>query len=221
MGLSGPARWRWIGGLAAVVLVSVLPWLSWRGDESAPASTGAMLGSVPPLAGTSIDPSAPLAAGLDSPAAAVRDDERSSSSMPPPEPSPPGLGGKEPGDKEGPDEVKAARPRAAPKRAVARARAPKVEAPAAAAPYDKTTLNKALSSVVQKAQQCDLWGRATGTAQLFVTFGPSGRVTGARLVGEPIASAAVARCILHHARAAFVSPFSGPEFTVSRKITLR
>jgi len=88
-------------------------------------------------------------------------------------------------------------------------------------PYDKATLNRALSSAVQKAEQCDLWGRPTGTAQLFVTFAPSGKVSDARLVGEPIASAAVSRCILHHARTSSLPPFDGPAFTVSRKITLR
>jgi hypothetical protein len=82
-------------------------------------------------------------------------------------------------------------------------------------------MSRALSSAVQKAEQCDLWGRATGTAQLFVTFAPSGSVSEARLVGEPIASAAVARCILHHVRGSTLPPFAGPPITVSRKITLR
>ena len=46
-------------------------------------------------------------------------------------------------------------------------------------------------------------------------------MTEAHLVGEPIASAEVSRCILHNVRASLLPPFSGPEFTVSRKITLR
>jgi hypothetical protein len=91
----------------------------------------------------------------------------------------------------------------------------------AAVPYDKATLAQALNAAVQKAEQCDLWGRVTGTARLFVTFAPSGRVTDARLEGEPLESAAVARCILHQARAASLPPFQGPAFTVARKITLR
>jgi hypothetical protein len=74
---------------------------------------------------------------------------------------------------------------------------------------------------VEKAERCDLWGRATGTAQLFITFAPSGFVMEARLSGEPIASAPVARCILHHARSISLPPFEGPAFTVSRKISLR
>jgi hypothetical protein len=92
--------------------------------------------------------------------------------------------------------------------------------PPAAPPFDKATMSRALSSAVQKAEQCDLWGRATGTAQLFVTFAPSGSVSEAHLVGEPLASAAVARCILHHVRASTLPPFAGPPITVSRKITL-
>jgi hypothetical protein len=86
---------------------------------------------------------------------------------------------------------------------------------------NETQLRQVVSSVVQKAEKCDLWGCPKGTAQLFMTFEPSGRVKQARLVGEPIASAAVARCILHHARAATVPAFDGPAFTVSRTITLR
>jgi hypothetical protein len=63
-------------------------------------------------------------------------------------------------------------------------------------------------------------GRAGGTAELFITFSPSGKVSEARLVGEPIASAPVGRCILDYARAIFLPPFDGPPFTVSRTITL-
>ena len=113
--------------------------------------------------------------------------------------------------------------RGLPARRAAKKTAPSADAarPASAMPYDKATLAQALSAVLQKAEQCDLWGRATGTAKLFVTFAPTGRVTDASLVGEPLQSAAVARCILHHARAASLPPFAGPAFTISRKITLR
>jgi hypothetical protein len=114
-------------------------------------------------------------------------------------------------------------PRALPsKRAGRKASASRDGAPAeSVVPYDKATLAEALNAALQKAEQCDLWGRATGTARLFVTFAPTGRVTDARLVGEPLESAAVARCILHHARGASLPPFEGREFTISRKITLR
>lgn len=90
-----------------------------------------------------------------------------------------------------------------------------------AASYDESKVNRSVSLAVSKGEQCDLWRRPTGTAQLFITFAPSGKVSRARLVGEPIASAPVARCILHHARASSVPAFNGPAFTVSRKITLR
>jgi hypothetical protein len=92
---------------------------------------------------------------------------------------------------------------------------------AGALAYDESKVNQSLSLAVRKAEQCDLWGRATGTAQLFITFAPSGKVTRAHLVGEPIASAPVARCILHHARTSSVPAFNGTAITVSRKITLR
>lgn len=87
--------------------------------------------------------------------------------------------------------------------------------------YDEAKVEQSVSAAVRKAEQCDLWGRVTGTAQLSITYAPSGRVSRAHLVGEPIASAPVARCILHHARASSVPAFKGRAITVSRKITLR
>lgn len=119
--------------------------------------------------------------------------------------------------KPGPDPRALAAKRAAKQPAASEAPAPAQNV----VPYDKATLAQALSAAVQKAEQCDLWGRVTGTAKLFVTFAPTGKVTDARLEGEPLESAAVARCILHHARGASLPPFQGPEFTISRKITLR
>lgn len=88
-------------------------------------------------------------------------------------------------------------------------------------PHDAVKLKEVLRWAVRNGKECHKWGRAAGTAELFITFSPSGKVSEAHLVGEPIASAPVARCILDYARAIFLPPFDGPPFTVARTITLR
>jgi hypothetical protein len=60
-----------------------------------------------------------------------------------------------------------------------------------------------------------------GTAQVYVTFAPNGRVVAARLEGEPLASAPVARCLLDQARSISLPKFEGEPFTIRQTITLR
>jgi hypothetical protein len=74
---------------------------------------------------------------------------------------------------------------------------------------------------IRRAQACHPSGHAVGTARVFVTFAPNGRVSDARLEGEPLASAPVARCILDHLRAIRMAKFNGEPFTFVRSITLR
>jgi 2-oxoglutarate dehydrogenase E2 component (dihydrolipoamide succinyltransferase) len=74
---------------------------------------------------------------------------------------------------------------------------------------------------IRAAQNCHRGGRAVGTAEVFLTFDPSGRVSEARLEGEPIASAPVARCVLDAVRAVRIPKFVGAPFTISESITLR
>lgn len=74
---------------------------------------------------------------------------------------------------------------------------------------------------LKRAEQCHRGGRATGTAQVLLTFAPNGRVSSARLVGEPIASAPVGTCVLLHAGAVTLPPYEGEPFTYKSTITLR
>jgi hypothetical protein len=74
---------------------------------------------------------------------------------------------------------------------------------------------------VRHAEQCHLGGRAVGTAKAFLTFQPDGRVSDARLEGEPVASAPVAKCVLNNLRAVVIKPYDGPPFTHTTQITLR
>lgn len=74
---------------------------------------------------------------------------------------------------------------------------------------------------VQRAERtCHRRGRAVGKAQVFATFMPNGRVSQARVEGEPIESAPVSRCIKDQLYAVVIPKFTGAPFTVSEPITL-
>jgi hypothetical protein len=74
---------------------------------------------------------------------------------------------------------------------------------------------------LRRAQRCDPLGHAVGTARVFVTFAANGTVSAARLEDEPLASAPVSRCILHHARSIRIHRFDGAPFTFATSITMR
>jgi hypothetical protein len=74
---------------------------------------------------------------------------------------------------------------------------------------------------VQRAERtCHRRGRAVGKAQVFATFTSNGRVSQARVEGEPIESAPVSRCIKDQLYAVVIPKFTGAPFTVSEPITL-
>lgn len=213
----GRRRWLGVGAGALALLGAVTCWMLWGAEpEGLPREGTAPTARAAPAVTAPIERATPAVPSGEPPSARPRADETSSEPAPSlAEPSTPTSSGSSAVD------GNANRARAPRLRAPKKVAAPKpVESPSPVR-QDETKLRQIVSSVVQKAENCDRWGRATGTAQLFMTFEPSGRVKQARLVGEPIASAAVARCILHHARAASVPAFEGPAFTVSRKITLR
>jgi hypothetical protein len=81
-------------------------------------------------------------------------------------------------------------------------------------------VSERVRSVLTRAERCHLGGRTTGTAYVHLTFRSKGRVRKARIEGEPVASAAVAKCLLVHARAVIIPEFEGAEFTVRAKVTL-
>jgi hypothetical protein len=74
---------------------------------------------------------------------------------------------------------------------------------------------------VRRAEECHLGGRAVGEARAFLTFQPNGRVSDARLEGEPVASAPVAKCVLNNLRAIVIRPYEGPPFTHIAEVELR
>ncbi len=74
---------------------------------------------------------------------------------------------------------------------------------------------------LRRAERCHPWGHAVGSADVFVTFAPRGRVVAARIEGEPLASAPVARCILERVQSVKIPAYKGEQFTLRQKITLR
>jgi hypothetical protein len=94
-------------------------------------------------------------------------------------------------------------------------------APAAAVGYNQKALEGALHWGIAQAEACHRGGRPTGTARATMTFSPSGKITEFVLEGEPIASAAVGKCVTSYLRSVMIPPFDGSEFTITREITLR
>ena len=78
-----------------------------------------------------------------------------------------------------------------------------------------------VAAVLGRAERCHQGGRATGTAQVILTFQPDGKVSEVRIEGEPIASAPVASCIIAHAQSIILPRFEGEPFTYRHSITLR
>jgi hypothetical protein len=74
---------------------------------------------------------------------------------------------------------------------------------------------------VRRGTRCHPGGHAVGTADVYLTFTPKGRVSEARLDGEPLESSAVASCIVDHLRAVRIPAFNGAPFTVKQSITMR
>jgi hypothetical protein len=96
-----------------------------------------------------------------------------------------------------------------------------VAAPPAASAYNAKALEGALHWGISNAEECHKGGRPAGTVKAVLTFGPAGKILQAQLEGEPIASNPVSKCILSFLRSMMIPAFTGPEFTITREITLR
>ena len=97
-------------------------------------------------------------------------------------------------------------------------------APAPAAPdteFDPSAARNALASVATQASSCRKEGDPSGTANLTITFAPSGRVTSAQVQGPPFAGTATGGCIASTMRRANVPAFSGDYVTVSKTIVVQ
>ncbi|HKO46894.1 MAG TPA: hypothetical protein VJV79_04185 [Polyangiaceae bacterium] len=105
--------------------------------------------------------------------------------------------------------------------------APSVEvhnAPPPAAPdteFDRSAARNALASAAVQASSCRKEGDPSGTANLTVTFAPSGRVTSAQVQGPPFSGTPTGGCIASTMRRASVPAFSGEHVTVSKTIVVQ
>src|SRR6478735_1418007 len=97
-------------------------------------------------------------------------------------------------------------------------------APPPAAPdteFDRAAARNALASAATQASSCRKQGDPSGTANLTITFAPSGRVTSAQIQGPPFSGTATGGCIASTMRRASVPAFSGDYVTVSKTIVVQ
>jgi serine/threonine-protein kinase len=85
---------------------------------------------------------------------------------------------------------------------------------------DQVAAMGALASAAAGAKRCKKPGGPTGSARVEVTFGPSGKVTSAR-VGGPFDGTPVGKCILGVFNGASVPPFSGSTFSAGKTVTIK
>ena len=95
--------------------------------------------------------------------------------------------------------------------------------PAAAADteFDRAAARNALASAATQASSCRKEGDPSGTANLTITFAPSGRVTSAQIQGPPFSGTPTGGCIASTMRRASVPAFSGDYVTVSKTIVVQ
>jgi hypothetical protein len=96
----------------------------------------------------------------------------------------------------------------------------KAPPPPAADEFDAGAARSALNAAASRAMGCKGDGPA-GTAQVSVTFAPSGRVTSARVDGPPFGGTPAGGCIATAFRSATVPPFGGSSITVRKTVSLR
>jgi len=97
-------------------------------------------------------------------------------------------------------------------------------APPPAAPdteFDRAAARNALTSAASQASSCRKQGDPSGTANLTITFAPSGRVTSAQIQGPPFSGTPTGGCIASTMRRASVPAFSGDYVTVSKTIVVQ
>lgn len=73
---------------------------------------------------------------------------------------------------------------------------------------------------LHQARKCNPGGHAVGTSDVFVTFGPDGRVSDAQVVGGDLMGTPVSKCIVLYARSVTIPAFDGEPFTVKESVTL-
>jgi hypothetical protein len=99
--------------------------------------------------------------------------------------------------------------------------APGAAEPAVTTPFDKSAAVVALNGAASQASACRRADDPTGTAEVIVTFAPSGRVTTATVTGPPFAGTATGGCIARMLRQAKIPAFAGEHVTVSKSVVVQ
>lgn len=93
--------------------------------------------------------------------------------------------------------------------------------PAALPGFDAEAAKRALGASAFTASSCRKGDDPRGSAEVIVTFAPSGRVTSANVNGAPFGGTATGGCIAATLRGASVPPFTGTHVTVRKLVTVR
>jgi hypothetical protein len=88
-------------------------------------------------------------------------------------------------------------------------------------PFNKAAAGAALSQAATQASGCRQAGDPSGTAQVEVTFSPTGRATRAIIGGPPFRGTATGSCIAQTMRTASVPPFAGDLVTVQKRVVIQ
>jgi hypothetical protein len=88
-------------------------------------------------------------------------------------------------------------------------------------PFNADAAKAALGAAANQASGCRKGDEPTGSAEVLITFAPSGRVTSANVSSGPFAGSSTGGCVASTLRRAKVPPFSGNHVTVRKVVTLR
>jgi hypothetical protein len=94
-------------------------------------------------------------------------------------------------------------------------------APAQLPPFDAQAAKHVLTASALSASSCRKGDDPRGTAEVIVTFAPSGRITSANVNGAPYGGTATGGCVAATLRGATVPPFAGNHVTVRKLVTIR
>ena len=87
-------------------------------------------------------------------------------------------------------------------------------------PFDAQAAKIALTAKASQASSCRKGDDPRGTAEVLITFAPSGRVTSANVAGQPFGGTATGGCVASTLRGASVPPFSGAHVTVRKLVKI-
>jgi hypothetical protein len=87
--------------------------------------------------------------------------------------------------------------------------------------FDRAVALDALAKNAAKAAGCRMRGESAGTANVTVTFEPSGKVKEAEIRSGPFSGSATGKCIVKKLMETTITPFSGEEAKVVAPVSVR